>query len=82
MGTVFRPEASGYKKKQEMREKRKKRKHVYGLIKMIRNRAMAEKWRVCKCRLSVIKSRGERREGGGEGERELAVQTSHCEGYE
>lgn len=47
---------------------------------MIRNRTIAEKWKVCECRLSVIKSRGERR--GREGERELAVQTSHCEGYE
>lgn len=61
-------------------EKLKKKKHVYGLIKMIRNRTIAEKWKVCKCRLSVIKSWGERR--GREGERELAVQTSHCEGYE
>lgn len=59
---------------------KKKKKHVYWLIKMIRNRTIGEKWKVCECRLSVIKSWGERQ--GREGEKEWAVQTSHCEGYE
>lgn len=59
------PLGVSYKKKQEMKKKKEKRKHVYRLIKMIRNRAMAEKWKVCKCRLSVIKSRGEKQGGRG-----------------
>lgn len=45
---------------------------------MIRKCTIAEKWKVCECRLSAIKTKGRER-----GEmRALAVQTSHCEGYE
>lgn len=47
--------------------KNKKNKHVYGLIKTIRNRTIAEKWKVCECRLSVIKAEGR---DGGEREKE------------